>query len=198
MQDAMSSPSMPPDEFNRFFNHSLQVGKIAQMISKTLFPGDPGHHGIAYMAGLFHDCGVPVLARKYPDYFEKIVPIIECGKPLELAEETIYATNHSIVGSLIANTWKMPLMVRQAIFYHHLEDLAYQENDEVVELLSTVVLAEKIIYDINQDDGVEELNIYLSAVAEDSFMRILNKLNVSIEQLYLLEQNTRKLCEIIF
>lgn len=69
----------------------------------------------AHMAGLFHDCGVPILMQRFPGY---CADIARTWTDLE-REDAAYDTNHAVMGYLLARHWKLPQAVCMAIRHHH-------------------------------------------------------------------------------
>lgn len=73
----------------------------------------------AYTVGLFHDCGIPVLMQKFPDYVEKIGEMTRISGNICPAENEAYSTTHAVVGSLLARNWLLPQQMCRAILLHH-------------------------------------------------------------------------------
>jgi len=73
----------------------------------------------AYMAGVFHDCGVPVLMQRFPTYCAEL-HLDEPGRWTDLKEEDRrFAADHCVVGYLVACHWHLPRFVCDAIRFHH-------------------------------------------------------------------------------
>ncbi len=75
---------------------------------------------LAFQAGIFHDCGVAVLCRRYPAYAAALGAAAfwpELG-----ALDAAHETSHTVVGQMVARNWQLPLAVTLAIRHHH--DLA--------------------------------------------------------------------------
>jgi HD-like signal output (HDOD) protein len=74
----------------------------------------------AYTLGLFCDCGIPILAQKYPDYKEvlKIANDVAMDE-FTLVEEQHYNTNHAVVGYFVGKGWGLPEVIRKVILQHH-------------------------------------------------------------------------------
>ncbi|MCX9156441.1 HDOD domain-containing protein [Niveibacterium sp. 24ML] len=104
----------------RFWDASARLAIVAGWLAQELGTRNGIRAEEAYTFGLFRDCGIPVLMRKYSDY----------GATLKLAneareqrftdvEETRHPTNHAIVGCLLAQSWWMPEETCLAIRHHH-------------------------------------------------------------------------------
>ena len=74
----------------------------------------------AYTYALFRDCGIPILIRRFKNY--KATLAKANSEPVDNfteTEETVFPTNHAIVGSLLAQSWWLPEGISSAIRYHH-------------------------------------------------------------------------------
>jgi HD-like signal output (HDOD) protein len=112
-----SFPSSPMME--RFWDTSARVARLSgwmaqQLKLSGLTPED------AYTFGLFRDCGIPILLRHSSGY-EKI--LLEANNDLlqsfTSVEDATLPTNHAIVGSILAEDWRLPSDIFLAIRYHH-------------------------------------------------------------------------------
>lgn len=105
------------NDLNRFWDTANDVANASVLVSKHLGIGSSDE---AYSLGLFHDCGIPLMMMKYPDYLN----ILERGyqdseKRVIDVETEIYKTDHSVLGYYIAKTWKLPVHISEIISYHH-------------------------------------------------------------------------------
>jgi len=95
----------------------------------------------AYAFGLFRDCGIPLMAMKYPDYQQCL---IEANHHPEIIftdiEESRYQTNHAIIGYFVANSWNLPKSLCQLILRHHEADfLTATDNTEQQKILYSLI-----------------------------------------------------------
>ena len=87
--------------------------KIAPQVS-GISPDD------AYMAGLFHDCGIPLLMMQFENYQHTLQEQKhEQHIPCTQIEDEIFEINHSIVGYLLCEKWFLPYQIGVAVLYHH-------------------------------------------------------------------------------
>jgi len=98
----------------------------------------------AYMFGLFHDCGIPLMQQKYPDYFE-VLKIANSQPEQDFTdiEEEHYDTNHATVGYMVARTWKLPQTICKAILSHHNMAILKEDGDEAT-LIAMLQMAEHL------------------------------------------------------
>lgn len=69
----------------------------------------------AYMAGLFMDCGVPLLIERFPNYCEAFQLSDGMSWPNLQAEDHQFHTDHRVVAYLVARHWHLPDLVCEAI-----------------------------------------------------------------------------------
>ena len=104
----------------------------------------------AYCFGLFHDCGIPLLMRRFPDYRQTLQAANgESGAAMLAIEESRYGTSHVLVGYLLGRTWGLSETLCEAIRCHHDYDIVDPATpsgyaDEVCTLVAIGALAEHI------------------------------------------------------
>ena len=100
-----------------FWDSAEKVANIAAYLS-GIIPGVP--KDMAYMYGLFRDCGIPFMLQKFPDYTQTLL-IANKGPKLAFTgiEDEIHTTNHATMGYLLAKSWSMPNSICQAVLNHH-------------------------------------------------------------------------------
>ena len=158
LRDALGSHGTDHDIF---WEHSTNTAIIAKHIArKNMSPIDEEQ---AYMAGLFHDCGVPLLLNKFPDYssisqlaFNDIEQLV-VGESIIDFEDARYQTDHCVVGYFVAKSWHLPDAICQAIRYHHDPDIDVQLDDATKLMSSTVILADYISTHL-WDDSASDAN----------------------------------------
>lgn len=103
----------------RFWDASARIARLSgwlaqRLVNLRLRPDD------AYTFGLFRDCGIPVLLRRFPGY-DKVLMLAneEAGRSFTAVEDTRLPTNHAMVGCLLAQNWWLPEETCLAIRHHH-------------------------------------------------------------------------------
>ena len=103
----------------------------------------------AYTVGLFHDCGVPVLMQKFPDYLQNVDEMSRASGNTCETEDACYSTTHAIVGNLLARNWLLPRNICRAILRHHdltvFSQVADQDSTDICNWASIVQAAEYIV-----------------------------------------------------
>lgn len=126
--------------FERFWARSTAMAELAAMIAEdqvsvcNVFPDQ------AYMAGIFHECGVPILMMRFPDYCAKLrLDDASCWPGLA-DEDARYNVDHCTIGYLVARHWGLPDFVCAAIRYHHeIPDDAFGASKTLVCILQLAI-----------------------------------------------------------
>lgn len=130
----------------RFWDRSNFTAVVASHIAARL-------HGVsrddAYTLGLFHDCGIPILMQKFPDYKTILAASNQSAELVIAVEDQHYATNHAVVGNMLARNWYLPAHIAQAILMHHEHGIFSQPEGQassaVCALVAVVLVAEHIV-----------------------------------------------------
>ncbi len=103
----------------RFWDASARIARLSGWLAQKvtdhkLRPDD------AYTFGLFRDCGIPVLLKRFPGY-EKVLDQAnrETDRSFTAIEDAQIPTNHAMVGCLLAQSWWLPEETCLAIRHHH-------------------------------------------------------------------------------
>jgi len=133
-----------PQVYEAFWARSQSVAQLAMLIADeriavcNIFPDQ------AYLAGIFHDCGVLLLAQRFAPYCAEM-RLGEPGRWVELAEEDRkFNADHCVVGYLVARHWHLPDFICDAIRYHH--DLKQLGMHAARSMVAIVQLAVEIYY----------------------------------------------------
>lgn len=125
--------------FDIFWTRSQEVAQIAALIAAdrvsvcNIFPEQ------AYMAGIFHECGVPVLMQRFPDYCGKLHLDKATCWPSLAEEDALFNVDHCSIGYLVAHHWKLPDFICKAILYHH--EIPHEELGAVRTLVAILQMA---------------------------------------------------------
>jgi HD-like signal output (HDOD) protein len=99
-----------------FWSHSEMTARCCEILARKLRPSLARS---AYLAGLFHDCAIPVLQKRFPDYGRLIFKGMYYQTNILTTEDQLYSTNHCTIGYLFTRSWHLPEVVRYAILRHH-------------------------------------------------------------------------------
>lgn len=154
----------------KFWKHSelaaLTCDIIANQVVKRLAPQ-------AYLAGLFHDCAIPIMVNKYSDYADLVLKALHYQENVIAMEEERYSTNHCTLGYLFAKSWVLPELVYTAIQQHHNESLADIVEEDVKLLVAMSLVSEFIIQDFDASGNMKTISIEVWAERHDNVMQIL-------------------------
>ena len=123
----------------RFWSRSGEVAELSSLIAEdhvavcNVFPDQ------AYLAGIFHQCGVPILMMRFPDYCKKLHLDDTQSWPDLAKEDAIFNVDHCSIGYLVARHWGLPDFVCAAIRYH--DELPTEEAGPAMSLVCIVQLA---------------------------------------------------------
>jgi HD-like signal output (HDOD) protein len=126
--------------YEAYWARSHAIGQLAMLIADeriavcNIFPDQ------AYLAGVFHDCGVPLLMQRFPTYCQEM-RLGEAGRWTDLAEEDRkFNTDHCVIGYLVARHWCLPDFICDAIRYHHaIGELGMHDARSMVAILLLAV-----------------------------------------------------------
>jgi len=95
------------------FRHSGQVAEMAQSLARRNAAGLASQ---AYLAGLLHDIGKPILATVAQERIDLLGPVRVAG----IADERrLFGTDHAKAGTWIARRWGLPEDLCVAMEHHH-------------------------------------------------------------------------------
>ena len=109
--------------YERFWHSSAEIAALSGWLAQQLaVPGVRADD--AYTFGLFRDCGIVILLRRFPGYRDILQRANDDGaRPFTAHELDALPTHHAVVGSLLAQNWWLPEPVSQAIRHHHDADM---------------------------------------------------------------------------
>lgn len=96
--------------------HEIGVGLAA----RTLAPLAGQRPDLAFAAGILHDIGELFLAANFPQPYQAVLAYRHQHHALTTtAEAAVLGITHAEVGALLAETWRFPPALRDAIADHH-------------------------------------------------------------------------------
>lgn len=104
------------DKLGDFWDTASKVASAASISADIL--GKPALQDHAYMLGLFHDAGIPVMLLEFDDYPEIMALASGQGWPATQEEErSRYGTSHTTISAVLAQKWKLPAVMVETIYY---------------------------------------------------------------------------------
>ncbi|MFN8556914.1 MAG: HDOD domain-containing protein [Dehalococcoidia bacterium] len=100
-----------------FWGHALAVGMVAEVMARQTNLARPEE---AFTAGILHDIGKLVMNQYAREHFEAAAGVAtEKGIPLERAEAEVFGFSHPALGFRLAEIWRLPPALCDAIAEHH-------------------------------------------------------------------------------
>ena len=133
---------------NRFWDTAQDVAMTCLTLAKRT-----GSQAVdeAYALGLFHDCGVPLMLKRFPNYMAVLEDAYANAAPdcrVVDTENNAFHTNHAVVGYYTAKSWRLPEHVTDAIANHHNALAIFSDetsrNPQLKNLLAILKMAEHI------------------------------------------------------
>ena len=133
---------------NRFWDTAQDVAMTCLTLAKRT-----GTQALdeAYALGLFHDCGIPLMLKRFPDYMrvlEQGYANAGTGSRVVDTENRHFNTNHAVVGYYTAKSWRLPAHLTEAIANHHNALAIFSDdssrNSQLKNLLAILKMAEHI------------------------------------------------------
>ncbi len=99
------------------FDHSLGTAGAARILAEcTRYPNAEE----AFLCGLMHDIGKPILMRNFPARYTQIMADVYAGRAgFHALELQAFGFSHAHVGALVAERWNFPWRFSEAIAFHH-------------------------------------------------------------------------------
>lgn len=105
--------------YTKFWEHSIEIATLSAIIARKQISACNIAVDQAYMTGLFHDCGVPILMQRFPEYSQAFRLNQGNNWPDFHEEDRRFNTDHTVVGFLVTKYWNLPEFVCQAVRFHH-------------------------------------------------------------------------------
>lgn len=157
------------------WKHSITTAVGCEYIAKYLKIMDPDE---AFVIGFLHDLGKIVLILKDAQTYEKVRTIPQTKSNILEIEQTFFGTDHCQMGSFLAKKWQLPLLLNNAIKYHH------APNSSSMPIPCTLVYLVDAL--VKGDEDFENLD-----------KSVLSNLNMQIDQPKILKENIVSKAEIL-
>lgn len=163
------------------WRRSARIAQLAMAATRILKPQGFGPDQ-AYTLGMFHDCGLALLAKRFPAYAQALA---QDAWPDIPSLDHAHATDHTLLGETVARNWQLPGVIAKAIRHHHEPQPSPAVPDEALRLGALLNLACHLHRLAGgEDDGEWE--------AEDGWRAAcLARLGLSLAALADLEEQTR-------
>lgn len=130
----------------RYWDSAAHTAAVGAQLALAL-PGTQRDR--AYCFGLFHDCGIPLLIKRFPDYRETLkLANRDANSNFSRLEEARHGTHHAVVGHLVSRNWGLSEAVSQAILCHHDYNVFTDDQGLAAESLALIginFIAERVV-----------------------------------------------------
>lgn len=101
------------ERLDRFWDTAIEVAELSSRLATQQSKENPDE---AYALGMLHDSGITLMMESFPDY-QAFLHSIEGQEPATLScqEKRRYGVDHFTVGAEIAEAWRMPVSICDAI-----------------------------------------------------------------------------------
>lgn len=119
VEHILPEESVPGLSWQAFWKHCVSTGASAELLLRQM-TGSRRNGEVAFVAGLLHDVGKLVVARNAPTAFAASIQAARVnGGDSITAETEVLGTDHSLVGAMLAEAWRIPDVIATAISSHH-------------------------------------------------------------------------------
>ncbi len=143
---ASMAPEAESGAFNRseFWRHSLAVACAGRQLARQR--ADLGVDAAdAFVAGLLHDLGKVALAAVFPKAYDRIVTRADHSRgDIADSERAILGVDHTVAGRRLAERWRLPPALQEAVWLHHLAADALPRSVSQPRLIGVVQLADTL------------------------------------------------------
>ncbi len=129
----------------RFWDTAAEVAKASVWIARELDVPVPLED--VYAVGLFHDCGIPIMASCFETYRNTLDESNgNYDRSIIEIEEQYHDLNHAVAGFMFAETWDLPRFIQEIILQHHDPEVWNSIHDkQVLDCLAVLKLAENLV-----------------------------------------------------
>jgi HD-like signal output (HDOD) protein len=169
--------------YEKFWERSNEIALLCAIVSRKQISACNIAVEQAYMAGLFHECGVPILMQRFPEYCHSFRLNKGSNWPDFHDEDKRFKTDHTVVGFLVTKHWNLPEYICQAVRFHHDRLNVEHAALTLVSILQMARYLHKKLHHINDPEWpdisstiLEEIGIHKEEEA-DFIEDVLEKFN---------------------
>lgn len=180
---ASTAPKTDSFDMDKFRRHSMATATLARMLIKSLYSSNGDLQDRAFIAALLHDLGKLIAASHFSEPFGAAVKKAHAeGIPLQEAEKELMGTDHTELGSFLAEWWALPHFITTAIEQHH----KLQANLIEPDIVPAVYLANELSYQFGFGCNGEQQERTIDQAVLDKFI-------ITDEGLEILQVETERL-----
>jgi HD-like signal output (HDOD) protein len=136
IKDSMPSVRVACHEMDSFWLSSARRASLARALAQHLHPHTQSE---AFTAGLLQDMAIPFLSKFKGDQYDELLSNWHADETakLEELEKNFFGFDHQRIGAMVAEEWKLPQYLIQAIANHHV-DINASESEPAVKIVSLI------------------------------------------------------------
>ena len=116
-------------DYSGFWVHAIGTAIATEVIAKSV---RSQYCDEAFISGLLHDQGKLILVQYFPEEYAKVSSLIsQTNIPMYECEREVMGFDHSLIGMWLAERWKFPEHLSNAIRMHHKPNMARQDTQLV-------------------------------------------------------------------
>jgi putative nucleotidyltransferase with HDIG domain len=134
---------------DKFWRHSLAVGFCARLLARMGKSRGMLDPDAAFSGGLLHDIGKVILCCFLPKEYARVKEERGSDRASDTyqIEERVLGYNHAQIGGILAEQWKLPKRLYEAVAYHH-SPLSAEGGDVIAHVIHVSnFVAKKTFYD---------------------------------------------------
>lgn len=113
----------------QLWRHTLGVATCARVLAERAGLNPE----IAFTAGLLHDIGQLLMVAAAPAAYDQVLQLLRSeGKTILAAEHAVFGFDHAAAGGVLAQAWRLPHEIGEAIAAHHEPDAFGNELGDLV------------------------------------------------------------------
>ncbi len=129
--------------FEKFWERSLASAVAAKLILEHVKGAETEE---VFVSGLLQNLGELILARTFPQEYDKVLQAVEDGQQNSIdAEESVFTINHTLVGTETAANWGFPEALLLPIQYHHSPEAYSGKNSDIRSTIQSVYLSDLLV-----------------------------------------------------
>lgn len=106
------------DQLDRFWQQSTLIATASSKAANLLKKEKLSDH--AYMLGLFHNAGIPIMLLEFSSYGELLTQAEEMGwQKFTEAERAQFGTSYTTISTILGQKWTLPAIMSEVIYCQH-------------------------------------------------------------------------------
>ncbi len=139
------------------WKHSIAVGVINRNLGALMAIKNLENY---FIAGILHDIGKLFFYKYYHDEYQKVIDYaITNNLEIRQAEQLILGITHTIAGQMLAEKWKLPRLLVNAISYHNTGMVNGRVDFLVATLHIANIIATALEFGVSFEEIIPQPNI---------------------------------------